>query len=199
MNRRILAFLLSLAMIAGMLPVTVLAQEEERVPNIIAAFSDNLSMDGSLNETAWITDGKLSDGENTGAFGVLWDSAALYIAVKPQSGDSVLGVETAGKRLTVDLATLSCSGELAEVAAVVKNTAVEIRIPFAALGLEITCYDQKLPVLLTLDALRWDGTVQFVSDDRSTVPAFGSMSVVSPTGSANLTNEASNGSYQRSR
>ena len=89
MKNRILSFLLAVAMALGLCPTFAMAQQTD--PVSIAAFA-TAAVDGSLSEQDWLTCGQLSDGTDSRAFGTLWDSENLYLAVIPEANDQILTV-----------------------------------------------------------------------------------------------------------
>jgi len=145
MRKRIFALLLSLAMLLGMLPVAVFAADTES--GYQAAHTAGISIDGQLTEADWLTEGRLSDGT---AFGVLWNSTNLYIAVEKAGA---LAVSIDGQALTVDAEgnVAGIDGAQAKV-----GTAVEIQIPYT-----VEAYEDTVSLSIVQGESTWTGDLHF--------------------------------------
>lgn len=194
MKQRIFSLLLVFAMVLGMLPTVALAEDSIDTVNI-AAFG-TVTLDGNLNEKDWLTYGCLTNGTAQRAFGTLWDSQNLYFAVVPEADDQKLTLKVNGKTLDIDLSTLTLSGALAETTTVKKDSALEIQLPFSALEMTVSDYNQTVSAELAVDDMTWSGDVLLSATERTCTPTFSAYAGVSGGDAANLGCTVDNGSYR---
>ena len=143
MKTRILALVLTAALLVGMLPAAALAKEAD-TPVYLAAFADDISADGALSEVGWLTDGRLSDGTR---FGALWNGNAVYIAV---ARNGALTVKLGEQTLTV--AADGTAAGIEGASAAVGTDAVEVCVPFT-----VTNYSNAVAMTLTQGEASWEG------------------------------------------
>ena len=182
MKKRILSALLAVAMLIGMLPLSVFAEEEAtETPSYVASYAGDIVIDGSSSETEWNHVGKLSnaDGSETRPFDILWDAEGLYVSVIPEAGDASLVISAKGGSTTVDSNTNS------DIA--VWGEAVEAALNWNTTGIEVTDYGLTIPVSVWLDELSWEGNVTLISNERLQKPT-----AWSRTDSADDPNNATN-------
>ncbi len=156
MKKRVVALCLVIALIAGSVPTITLAQSS--TPTYLAAYSGSVTVDGSMKEAAWVTDGQLSDATAGRNFGVLWDGEYLYLGVVPQAGDHEISV-TLGQ----DVLTVTPDGANGIAGAIsVWGSAVEMKIPYA-----VNSYSQRLNLNLAMGTMEWSGEICFDSYART--------------------------------
>ena len=143
MKKRLLSLLLVLLMVFGMLPNMAMAEEAEAYV-YKAAYSNAVTVDGTLSEPDWRTYGKLSDGTS---FGALWDSGHLYLAA-------------------ADDVTVTVNGTAVTPAAYQKDSAVELSVALAGL-ITLTSYTQSVDLKLETDSGSWEGKLEFTSLQRA--------------------------------
>ena len=119
MKKRILALLLAFVMVFGMVPTFAMAEESAETTVYEALVASGVTVDGSLDETDWLTNGKLSGGQN---FDILWDGAHLYFAATAEEADEQL-VVTAGE---TTLATVEKTGAAFEAAVAYTTKGVSV-------------------------------------------------------------------------
>ena len=155
MKKRWIAFLLAAVMTFGMLPLNALPTRADEVDSAyLAAYSSDVTLDGSLSELSWNMAGVISD-ENGQKFGAIWTKDDLYLAVTPV-GAAELSVKLNGKTIQV---TSADGGTATGVDGVrVKwASAVEICIPMASLDVVVTDFSQKIPAEITVSGAQWSG------------------------------------------
>ena len=146
MKKRVCALFLTAVMLLGILPASVWASDSPE-PVHLAAFSSAVTVDGSLSETGWLT---------YGGFGALWDQENLYLAVEATEAE----LELNGCSLQI-FSDGTVSGTLAEAADVAHADALEIKVPFSAVGLALHNYFQTVPLTLTAGDTAYDGLLGF--------------------------------------
>lgn len=156
MKKRVLAFFLAIALIIGIMPTVALAQSS--TPAYIAAYSDAVTVDGSMKETAWVANGQLSSATSERSFGVLWDGENIYLGIVPQVGDSEISV-TLGESV---LAVTPDGANGISGATSAWDSAVEIKIPYA-----VNSYSQQLNLSLAMGDMAWSGAIDFDSYVRT--------------------------------
>ena len=168
--KRVLALCLTAAMLIGMLPaMTLFTRAEEAVsPAYQAAYAASVAVDGSLAETQWLTDGKMT-GDNGGkSFGALWNKECLYLAAVPSGSDTTWSVTVNEADFSVTAGGVTKAGAAVDGAAVSwQESAVEVQIPLSAFGLTLYDYSQTVPMKLNLGGAQWEGELCFNSLVRS--------------------------------
>ena len=138
MKKRLLAMFLTVAMLIGLLPTTAftldLSSEEPPVPVYSAAYAADVAVDGVLQETGWITDGKMTSAEGSRSYGALWKSGTVYFAVKLDAADTKVTIVLNEKKITV---TQSGVSGVQGASSVWADGIVEIGIPTAEAGFSI--------------------------------------------------------------
>lgn len=150
MGKRILSLLLAMVMVVSMVPaaaIPTLAAETEQTASYDALVAANITLDGNLSETDWLTSGKLSGGQ---AFDILWDGENLYFAVVAGETDTALTV-------TVGETTLLTAEKAAGA------SAIEAKAAYTTKGVT-TVQD----VTLTVGESTWTGNVNLVKYSRTT-------------------------------
>ena len=167
MKKRMMAICLMVVMIAGMLPTNLIAEAETTSePMHIAAYLEApVNVDGNLTETGWLTYGQLSGSGTTREFGALWDSENIYLALVPQEQSERCSVVIAGKTLII-AADGMVEGDLKDTAVVGRNGAVEIKIPFQAIGKTLSSYAQNVDLALSVGGAEYKGQLRFGSRVR---------------------------------
>ena len=163
MKKRLLAILLTVAMLVQLLPMTVLAEEgsEETTATYPAAFAGTVTVDGSASEKQWGANGKLisADGSQTRAFDILWDTEALYLLAIPGNGDDTLTF-TAGE------GSVTVTPESGKTGDARWDSAVEVKLPLSQVGVSVKNYGLEIPVSVTLGGCKWEGNAILTSNER---------------------------------
>ena len=151
MTKRALALCLSVILLLGLLPTSAFAAENQASAVYSAAYAAALTADGNTTEGPWLLDGRLSDESR---FGVLWNSKYLYVAADA----GTLNVTVNGKTASVaaDGTVTGIDGAEAAVA-----SALELKIPMAALELNIADYKQTAELTVSNGTGSWSGTLCF--------------------------------------
>jgi len=189
MGKRILSWVLSLAMILGMVPGFAIAAENEIVYK--AAYAAAVNIDGNLSEVAWGTDADLTDGTDTRAFGALWNGENLYIAVVPKAGDTTVTVEVGSATAVVTSAGVTgVSG-----ASAAWGSAVEILLPLASLGVALEGYNQEIAASVSVGQMKWEGKLCLEKTDRKDFAFAGASGTTGTGDNANLLLTKSDGNH----
>ena len=166
MKKRILAALLTLAMVFGMLPAVALAEDNiapiPSGPVYRAAYAPTVAVDGAL-ETVWLTDGTMSGDDTARAFGVLWKGSNLYFAAIPQAGDDSLNITLGETVITVSKTDggVAVSG-IDGASAAWTDAAVEVSIPWQT----ITAYGKLTDMTVSMGGASWEGVLVTSSLER---------------------------------
>ncbi len=174
MTKRILALCLAVFMVVGLIPAAAADTSTPAQKVINADLSYELSVDGSLSE-AWDLTGKLSDGEQTRAFGALWDTQKLCLAYVPEEGDGDLTVTLNGETFTAESSAVTAA----------TSAAAEFAIPLSAANITFSAYNEIKSLTVSLGSLTWSGSVRFGSGAASEAieaTRFGAVANAGPAG-----------------
>ena len=174
MTKRILALCLAVFMVVGLIPAAAADTSTPAQKVINADLSYELSVDGSLSE-AWDLTGKLSDGEQTRAFGALWDTQKLCLAYVPEEGDGDLTVTLNGETFTAESSAVTAA----------TSAAAEFAIPLSAANITFSAYNEIKSLTVSLGSLTWSGSVRFGSGAASEAieaTRFGAVASAGPSG-----------------
>ena len=155
---------------------------------------DAVTVDGALTEIGWRMGGRVLDksGLLAAEYGFQWNQTHLFAAVDFVDAAAPVALTLNGHALTVENGKLLENGaEVAGAAVAAGNGAVELSVPFSAIGMgsKINTYDKSLPVHITVngidgaaDTLTLTDTVWFMSVNRYNSPTASSGSQIRVTG-----------------
>ena len=147
--KRVISALLCLLLLVGLLPAAVLAAA---TPVDVLICETAPVIDGALSENVWYDEYRLTGeaGAPAAYAGFLWDSDAMYIAVR-HSGAEEIALTLNGKTAVYN--TVSGAFTANGLGASAAGTAcVEFRLPFASSGVAVSEFGQKVPVTVSVSA-----------------------------------------------
>ncbi len=170
MKKRLLAIFLAVVMLIGLLPTTAFTLDlgtQPAVPVYQAAYTSSATPDGVLDETAWMTNGTMTAGDDSRSFGALWTSGTLYFAVPLKTGDSTVSLSLNNKQIAVTAAGVT--GAANAVSRWVDGSVVEFAIPTGDADFTICDYTQLIPFEISVGSCSFRGNLGFSSVVRTEV------------------------------
>lgn len=161
-SKRLLAALLAVVMLWGLIPaVDATEVQADAGINVRTSFlSGDILVDGNLDEHGWLMNQKIG---NAGTFGAKWQKNILMLAVETGSAET-LTVTINSKTMTLTLADLTAAGDFQPVKIAKSDSAVEMKLAMADLGVTADT-GVKVPVELKLDDEAFKGTLELIDID----------------------------------
>ena len=169
MKKKLLVFLLVAVLALGALGLNAFAGTEQTAATPVATAlwtaENSVQVDGSLSETNWMFDSWIRGASSTpdGKFAKLWNGTDLYFAIETDGATSLKATlnETV---INVSLGS-SASADLEGVVVKQNGNVLEMKVPFASIGLAMHGYTQQMPMALELKnsagTAKFDGKLTF--------------------------------------
>ena len=162
--------------------------------NAEAAFAKPaVTLDGKADEKGWRLDGRVLDKNSmtVAEYGFQWNQTHLFAAIDFTGAVAPVALTLNGHTFTIENGKVLENGAEVAGAELAVGTAVELSIPFTAIGMgsKISTYGKSMPVAITVDGIKapvstltLTDIVWFTTVNRNNSPKYSSGSQTKVTG-----------------